>query len=64
MREVLPQTRSQFKATVKRYASRLDRRWSVVDCASFLLMEERDMHEVLACDREFEQAGFVALSRE
>lgn len=62
--EVVPQTCAQFKAAVERYASRLDQRWSVVDCASFLLMEERDMREVLAYDRDFEQAGFVALLRE
>lgn len=62
--EVVPQTSSQFRAAVERYASRLDQRWSVVDCASFLVMEERNISEALAYDRDFEQAGFVALLRE
>ena len=62
--EVVPQTSVQFKAAVERYAFRLDQRWSVVDCASFLVMEERNITEALAYDRDFEQAGFVALLRE
>ena len=62
--EVVPQTSSQFRAAVERYASRPDQSWSVVDCASFLVMEERSITEALAYDRDFEQAGFVALLRE
>ena len=62
--EVVPQTSTQFKVAVERYASRLDQRWSVVDCASFLLMEERGIREALAYDQDFEQAGFVALLRD
>ena len=61
--EVVAQTSSQFWAAVDRYASRLDQNWSVVDCASFLLMEERDIREALAFDHHFEQAGFTALLR-
>ena len=33
------------------------------DSASFLVMEERNITEALAYDRDFEQAGFVALLR-
>ena len=62
--EIIPQTEIQFKAAVERYASRLDQRWSVVDCASFLVMEERNIREALANDRDFKQAGFVALLAE
>lgn len=62
--EIVPQTDRQFRAAVERYASRGDQRWSLTDCASFLLMEERGIREVLAYDRDFEQAGFVALLRQ
>ena len=62
--EVIPQTEAQFRASVERYATRSDQSWSLTDCASFLVMEERDMAEALAYDRDFEQAGFVALLRE
>ena len=62
--EIVPQTDAQFKAAVERYASRSDQRWSLTDCASFLVMEERNISEALAYDRDFEQAGFVALLRD
>ena len=59
--EVVPQTSAQFEAAVGRCASRPDQQWSLVDCASFVLMEHRDIREALAHDRDFQQAGFVAL---
>ena len=62
--EIIPQTDAQFRGAVRRYASRNDQRWSLTDCASFLVMEERGINEALAHDRDFEQAGFTALLRE
>lgn len=62
--EVVPQTSRQFREAAIRYAYRLDQRWGVTDCASFLLMEERGITEALAYDRDFEQAGFAALLRD
>ena len=61
--EIIPQTDAQFRASVERYAARPDQRWGLTDCASFLVMEERGLTEALAYDRDFEQAGFVALLR-
>ena len=59
--EVVPQTSEQFEGALERYASRLDKPWSLTDCASFVLMEKRHIWEALAEDHNFEQAGFVAL---
>ena len=61
--EVVPQTGAQFQAALERYLSRLDQSWSVADCASFIVMETRQIQEALAFDRHFEQAGFTALLR-
>ena len=61
---VIPQTDAQFRAAVERYAARSDQRWSLTDCASFLAMEERGIAQALAHERDFEQAGFVALLRD
>ena len=61
--EIVAQTSDQFEAAVELYSSRLDQQWSATDCASFLLMEERYITEALAHDRDFQQAGFVALLR-
>lgn len=61
--EIVPQTDVQFESAVERYAARADQQWSLTDCASFLVMEERGITAALAYDRDFEQAGFVALLR-
>ena len=61
--EVIPQTSDQFHQALERYGSRLDQSWSIVDCASFIVMETRQIHEALAFDHHFEQAGFTALLR-
>ena len=42
-------------------AERLDKEWSLVDCASFIVMEKHGLTEALTADRHFEQAGFVQL---
>ena len=56
-------TSLQFEQALDLYRSRPDQRWGLTDCASFLVMEERGITEALAYDRDFEQAGFVALLR-
>ena len=61
--EIVPQSSAQFDSAVDLYNSRPDQRWSLTDCASFLLKESQNIQEALAYDRDFEQAGFVALLR-
>ena len=41
--------------------TRLDKEWSFVDCASFVVMKNRGISEALTTDHHFEQAGFVCL---
>lgn len=41
--------------------SRQDKEWSLVDCASFVVMQQRGIFEALTSDHHFEQAGFVRL---
>ena len=62
--DVVPPTRQQFEGALDRYEQRLDKDWSITDCLSFLLMEERGIIEALTADHHFEQAGFRALLRE
>ena len=62
--ETVPLSDEQFEATLTLYAQRQDKTWGVIDCASFLIMEERDITEALAYDEHFRQAGFVPLLRE
>ena len=62
--EIVPQTDAQFRAALERYTERPDQTWSLTDCASFIVMEERGITDALAHDRDFEQAGFTALLRQ
>ena len=62
--EVVRQAEVAIEPAIRLYAARLDQRWSLVDCHSFLIMEQRGITEALAYDRDFEQAGFRALLRE
>lgn len=62
--DVVPQSSEQFQAAARRYAGRPDQRWSLTDCASFLVMESRGIDDALAHDRDFIQAGFTALLRD
>ncbi len=41
--------------------ARADKNWSLVDCASFALMQQRGISEALTSDHHFEQAGFTRL---
>ncbi len=61
--EVVELSSAFFNSALVRYASRLDQRWSLVDCSSFVLMEERGIRDALAHDVDFVQAGFNALLR-
>lgn len=42
-------------------SSREDKNWSLVDCSSFVVMQQRNITEALTNDYHFEQAGFVRL---
>ena len=61
--EVVELSSAFFNSALVRYASRPDQRWSLVDCSSFVLMEERGIRDALAHDIDFVQAGFNALLR-
>ena len=41
--------------------NRADKNWSLVDCSSFIVMQENKIVEALTTDHHFEQAGFVRL---
>jgi len=40
---------------------RPDKEWSLVDCSSFNVMQERKITQSLTSDHHFEQAGFIRL---
>ncbi len=46
-----------------RFENRRDKNWSLADCISFVVMEDRGITEAATTDEHFEQAGFIALLR-
>ncbi len=41
--------------------SRPDKAWSLVDCTSFVVMQQLGIQQALTTDQHFEQAGFIRL---
>jgi len=60
---IVPPNEDLFEAGISLYSRRPDKDWSLTDCISFVVMQERGMTEALTGDRHFEQAGFMALLR-
>jgi uncharacterized protein len=52
---------SAFSNGWKLYRDRLDKAWSLTDCLSFQIMEQRHIRAALTADHHFEQAGFEIL---
>lgn len=58
---VVPADPSLFRRGFDLLAGRLDKDWSLTDCISFVVMQERGLTDALTGDRHFEQAGFTVL---
>ncbi len=58
---VLDADHAYFERGMDLYRQRSDKEWSLVDCISFVVMQQYGLTEALTGDHHFEQAGFVAL---
>jgi predicted nucleic acid-binding protein len=58
---VVPASQELFDRGHSLFAARPDKEWSLTDCTSFIIMQDRAIDEALPADHHFEQAGFVAL---
>lgn len=54
---------SMLAAAWTRCVAYADKDWDWIDCTSFELMERYGLHEALALDHHFEQAGYVLVAR-
>jgi predicted nucleic acid-binding protein len=59
--KIVPASTDLFNAGLTLYRTRDDKKWSLTDCISFLVMEREGIREVLTGNHNFEQAGFKAL---
>lgn len=58
---LLPVTPNLLKRALDLYASRSDKTWGLVDCASFTVMSEEGIVDAFTTDQHFAQAGFTCL---
>ena len=59
--EVVPFDVEMIAASARFYEARNDKDWSLTDCLSFLVMEQRRIPRALTTDHHFRQAGFESV---
>jgi uncharacterized protein len=62
--EVVLFTNSLSKLAFNLFKQREDKEWGLVDCISFIVMQDRGITDALTADTHFQQAGFRALLRD
>jgi len=58
---IVPASTELLARGIQFYRERPDKEWSLTDCISFVVMDEKGLSEALTGDRHFEQAGFKPL---
>ncbi len=61
--ELLHTTPERFQSALRSFERSADKEWGLVDCLSFLTIQERRIDYALSADKHFEQAGYTALLR-
>jgi hypothetical protein len=61
--EIVLLTNSLYKLAFNLFKQRSDKEWGLVDCISFIVMQDRGIADALTADTHFQQAGFQALLR-
>ena len=61
--ELVQATPALFSEGLSLHRMRPDKHWSLTDCVSFIVMQQRGLKQCLAHDQHFEQAGFESLLR-
>jgi uncharacterized protein len=62
--EIIPLSPELSSKAFSLYKSRPDKEWGLIDCFSFVVMEDRGIKEALTSDEHFQQAGYnILLSR-
>lgn len=62
--QVVPETRKLFLKGLDFYEKRNDKEYSLVDCISMIVMQEKGLNEVLTNDHHFAQEGFSVLIKQ
>lgn len=57
--EVIETSERLFEKGLEFYEKHSDKTWGLVDCISFVVMQENSVTEALTFDGDFNQAGFI-----
>ena len=57
--EIVPFDGPIYRESTDLYRTRPDKSWSLTDCTSFIVMEQRKLTRALTADHHFRQAGFT-----
>lgn len=58
---IVPPTQELFDRGIDLFIQRADKKWSLTDCVSFVVMRDRGLTDALTADHHFQQAGFTIL---
>lgn len=58
---VVPLSERLYKRAFQLFRDRSDKEWGIIDCISFIVMQDHNIIEALTNDEHFRQAGFRAL---
>jgi len=59
--EIIELTNQLYTEAFELFKNRRDKEWGLVDCISFIVMQNRGITDALTADRHFSQAGLRAL---
>jgi uncharacterized protein len=62
--KVVMLTNSLYRSAFNLFKQRTDKEWGLVDCISFIVMQDRGITDALTADIHFQQAGFRVLLRD
>src|SRR5437867_3313936 len=62
--EVIAASPEWFERGIELFRARQDKKWSLTDCISIVVMTERGIADALTNDHHFEQAGFQILMKQ
>ena len=59
--EIVSVSDELYRQAFELYRDRVDKEWGLIDCMSFVVMNEQVLTDVLTADGHFRQAGFRVL---
>ncbi len=59
--EIIPLSEPLYQRGFELFRQRPDKEWGLVDCISFIVMQDRGITDALTADDHFLQAGFIPL---